>query len=252
MRMLQPVGELGDDDLEAAYAYPAERTWTRLNFVASLDGATADGTGHSDGLSSPGDKHVFALLRSLADVIVVGAGTARAEGYAPVRTHEVDTGLRERLGLAPLPPIAVVSRHLDIPAELAEPPPQVRHREPAAPTLVVTCAAAPADRLAALRDNGEVLVCGDADVDHREVREQLAARGLRRILCEGGPSLTGAMAAAGVLDEVCVTVSPLLLAGEARRMATGPVIVPALSLRLAHVVSDDDHLLLRYVRTEER
>ncbi|MBA2509027.1 MAG: dihydrofolate reductase family protein, partial [Nocardioidaceae bacterium] len=77
--MLQSAGDLTDDDLEAAYAYPSEGSWSRLNFVASLDGATADGTGRSDGLSAPGDRRVFALLRSLADVIVVGAGTARAE-----------------------------------------------------------------------------------------------------------------------------------------------------------------------------
>lgn len=246
MHMLQPTGDLADDDLEAAYAYPAERTWTRLNFVSSLDGATADASHRSDGLSSAGDRRVFALLRSLADVIVVGAGTARAEGYAPVRPHEVDSGLRARLGLAPLPPIAVVSRGLDLPPVLLPEPHAATAR-----TIVVTSEAAPADRLAAVRAHAEVLVCGGDEVDHRDVRERLAGRGLRRILCEGGPSLAGAMAAAGALDEVCLTVSPLLLAGDADRVTTGPGIVPPSLLRLRHAITDGDHLLLRYVQAEE-
>lgn len=242
--MLQSAGELTDDDLEAAYAYPSEGSWSRLNFVASLDGATADGTGRSDGLSSPGDQRVFALLRSLADVIVVGAGTARAEAYAPVRSSEVHTALRHQLGLAPLPPLAVVSSSLDLPDEL------FCGDEGAAATLVITCEGAPAAALADMRERAEVLVCGADRVDHREAREQLAGRGLRRILTEGGPGLAGALFAAGALDELCLTLSPQVLAGDARRLATGPVIDPAARLRLGHVLTDDDHLLLRYTRAE--
>ncbi len=246
MQMLQPAGVLGDDDLEATYAYPAERTWTRLNFVASVDGGTADPTGRADGLTSPGDQRVFHLLRSLADVIVVGAGTARTEGYARVRPGEVDADLRARLGLAPLPPIAVVSRSLELADDLLDGPAGT------AGTLVVTTAAAPPDRLAAVRARAEVLVCGEQAVDLGAFREQLATRGLRRILCEGGPELAGALAAARLLDELCLTVSPLLLAGGARRLAAGPPVEPPLRLRLASaLVSDADHLLLRYTRAEE-
>lgn len=242
--MLQSAGDLTDDDLEAAYAYPSEGSWSRLNFVASLDGATADGTGRSDGLSSPGDQRVFALLRSLADVIVVGAGTARAEAYAPVRPSEVDTALRHRLGLAPLPPLAVVSSSLDLPPELFS------GDEGAAATLVITCEDAPAAALTDMRRRAELLVCGRDRVDHQEAREQLAGRGLRRILTEGGPGLAGAMFAAGALDELCLTLSPQVLAGDARRLTTGPVINPAARLQLGHVLADDDHLLLRYTRAE--
>lgn len=241
MRMLQSSGELDAEDLEAAYAYPAERTWTRLNFVTSLDGSTTDARGRAGGLSSKDDQRVFHLLRSMADVVVVGAGTARAEGYERVAADEVDADLRSRLGLAPLPPIAVVSRSLDLPADLVAGP-----RE-SATTLVVTCGAAPADRLAAVREHADVLVCGDGGVDQRVLREELAGRGLRRILCEGGPTLAAAQAAAGVLDEVCLTVRPQLLAGPASRFAAGPLLDPALELRLAHAILADDDLLLRYV-----
>ncbi len=247
MQMLQPAGALGDDDLEAAYAYPAERTWTRLNFVVSADGGTTDPGGRADGLSSPGDQRVFHLLRSLADVIVVGAGTARTEGYARVRPGEVDADLRARLGLAPLPPIVVVSRSLDLPADLLQGPAGT------AGTIVATSASAPSDRVAAVRARAEVVVCGEAVVDLGALREELATRGLRRILCEGGPELAGALAAARLLDELCLTVSPLLLAGNGGRLAAGPPVDPPLRLRLASaMVADEDHLLLRYTRAEER
>ena len=243
MRMLQSSGELDDEDLEALYAYPAAQTWMRLNVVAGLDGGTADSTGLSSGLSGPGDQRVFALLRSLADVIVVGAGTARVEGYEPVLAGEVDADLRDRHGLTPLPSIAVVSRSLDIPDVLLDAPPE-------APTLVVTCSHAPADRLAALRGRADVLVCGEGSVDLVAVREQLAARGLRRILCEGGPALSGAMVRAGVLDELCLTLSPLLLGGAAQGVLTGAELQPPLTMRLASTLTDGDHLLLRYLGSD--
>jgi 5-amino-6-(5-phosphoribosylamino)uracil reductase len=241
--MLQSSGELDDEDLEAVYAYPAAQTWMRLNVVASLDGGTADSTGLSSGLSGPADQRVFALLRSLADVIVVGAGTARVEGYEPVLAGEVDGGLRDRHGLTPLPSIAVVSRSLHIPDVLLDAPPE-------APTLVVTCASAPADRLAELRGRADVLVCGQDSVDLVAVREQLAARGLRRILLEGGPALSGAMVHAGVLDELCLTLSPLLLGGAARRLLTGAELQPPVTMRLASTLTHGDHLLLRYLGSD--
>jgi len=133
-------------------------------------------------------------------VVVTGAGTARAEGYEPVRQGEVDAALRARLGLAPVPALFVVSRSLDLPDHL------LTGTEAGSPaTVVVTSGAAAAavpDRLAAVRRRAEVLVCGDAGLDPLSLREELAGRGLRRVLCEGGSELTGALAGAGALDEV--------------------------------------------------
>ena len=243
MQMLQPAGgDLDADDLEAAYAYPIERTWLRLNFVSTLDGSVADGQGHPAGLSSPSDQHVFALLRALSDVVLVGAGTARAEQYAPVRPTEVDQQLRARLGLAPLPPIAVVSSSLDVPETLLDAGPD------RARTLVLTCASAPPERAEALADRAEVVVCGDHRADPVAVREALGARGLRRILAEGGPRLAHGLFAAEVLDELCLTMSPMVVAGEAPRLVRGALLEPPLRLRLGHVLAAGDDLLLRYVR----
>lgn len=246
MRMLQAAGdELADDDLESAYAYPTERasSWLRLVFVASLDGATADASGQAAGLSSPADQRVFALMRGLADVVLVGAGTARAEQYAPVRPVEVDGEMRARLGLAPLPPIAVVSRTLDAPPSLLTEPADESGR-----TIVVTTAAAPADRRRAVAAHADVVVCGDEHVDPVSVREELGSRGLLRIQAEGGPRLSRELAAAGVLDEVCLTVSPQLRAGDSARFVAGERLDPAIRLQLVHALVADDDLLLRYVR----
>lgn len=244
MRMLQVAGdELAAEDLESAYAYPTDRSWLRLVFVASLDGATADGSGRAAGLSSGADQQVFALLRGLSDVILVGAGTARAEQYAPVLPAEVDGAMRSRLGLAPLPPIAVVSTSLDVPASLL-----AESADDSGRTIVVTTASASTDRRRALADCAEVVVCGDEHVDPVSVREELGSRGLLRVQVEGGPRLSGALAAAGVLDEVCLTVSPQLRAGQSSGFVAGPQLDPPLALQLAHTLVAGDDLLLRYVR----
>ncbi len=247
MQILQPGGgELTDDDLESAYDYPFERTWARLNFVATVDGAVTDAAGHPSGISSPADQRVFHLLRGLADVIVVGAGTARAEQYAPVRPAEVDQEMRARLGLAPLPPIAVVTGRLDIPESLL--PAGDAHARTLVVTSAAALAAAPDERRGRVADRAEVLVCGDGVVDMRTVREELAGRGLRRVLAEGGPRLAGDLVAAGVVDEVCLTVSARLMVGSGPRLTNGPELMAPLALRLAHVLGAGEELLLRYVR----
>jgi len=222
-------------DLDEAYAAPLG---VRVNMVSSVDGA-ASREGLSEGLSGPADKRVFSVLRGLADVVLVGAGTARAEGYRPVRPRPERRQRRVASGLSPVPPLAVVSAALtlDPTAELftgAE-----------ARTLVLTCESAPAGRREALAEVADVVVCGQSTVDIRAGLDSLAERGLRRVLCEGGPTLLGTLLAAGRVDEVCLTVAPLLLAGTAPRIATGPPAVPA-SARLLHVLSEDDWLFLRY------
>ena len=116
MPIISPVPDA--DGLADAYAYPDGRTWIRANFVSTVDGAARGTDGRSASISPEVDRSVFALLRSLADVILVGAGTARQEGYEPVRPDEVDAELRESLGLAPVPPIALVTASLDLPEAL--------------------------------------------------------------------------------------------------------------------------------------
>lgn len=234
-----PAGELTDDDLLAAYEVPpAPDPHVRVNFVASADGA-AWLDGRSGGLSSPADKRVFALLRDLADVVLVGAGTIRTEGYAYPDFGADRRARRRALGLAELPTFAVVSGSLDL-----DPRSRLFVDAPVR-TLIVTAATAPAARRAALDPVAEIVTAGEERVDLRAAIDALAARGLRRILSEGGPALLGGLVAAGRLDELCLTVAPLLAGPGAGRIVAGAG-HPPVSLGILRLLAEDDSLFTRY------
>ena len=271
MRLIYPgQAELAAGDLAGLYGYPdtAGQLWVRANMVASVDGA-ASLAGRSGGLSGTADRLVFNLLRALADVVLVGAGTARSEGYGPARPAEAAPWWQElRAGRTAVPPIAVVTRllTLDLSAPLITAAPAD------ARTIVITTAAAPADRRAAATGAGaDVVVAGDDAVDMRAAVGALAGLGHWRLLTEGGPRLLGELAGNGLLDELCLTVSPVLAGGTAGRIldAAGASVAGAGAgaqvlagadpggqpspgslgqLTLGHVVADDGYLLCRYQR----
>jgi riboflavin biosynthesis pyrimidine reductase len=231
---------LTDDDIAGLYGYPVERTWVRANFVSTLDGAVQGSDDRAASISDSADRRVFALLRSLCDVVVVGAGTARAEGYGPVLAHEVDAELRGRQGLAAVPSIAVVSRTLDVSDDLL--------RGGLARTLVFTTATAPARRVKEARAVAEVVEAGDETIDPATVVDELTARGFRRILLEGGPQLMRAFVAAGRCDELCVTISALLVGGDRHRLLRGGAVEPPEALQLRHLLEEDGTLFCRYTK----
>jgi len=242
MRALVP--SLADDvDVHAFYA----ADWLtggglRVNFVASVDGAaTADGA--SRGLQTPGDNRIFAALRDLADVVLVGAGTVRTEGYAAIAVSERRRALRAEYGLRATLPTAVVSRslRLDPAADLfVSVPGEAR-------TIVLTCAAGDPAVRAQLERVADVVVCGEQSVDLAAAREALAERGRTRILCEGGPMLFADLARAGVVDELCLSVSPLLAGPGARRIVAGdPWGDGPRQLILTGLLEEDGALFYRY------
>jgi riboflavin biosynthesis pyrimidine reductase len=240
MRVLSAVGsgEVDDAELARLYAYPRAR-WLRANFVTSADGAGFLDD-RSEGLSSDDDRRLFGLLRVLADVILVGAGTARTERYKPARRREALAAFRA--GRPPTPPIALVSRtlNLDLDSPLfAAAPADAR-------TIVITCEAAPAARRASVAAAADVIVAGGEAVDPKEAVAALAARGLSRVICEGGPHLLAHVAAAGLLDELCLTISPLLAGPGPHRITAGAPFPPQ-PMRLAHVLEGDGFLFCRYV-----
>lgn len=238
MRLIHP--ESSDEvDLARAYAYP-EGPCLRINMVASADGGTWL-KGLSGRLSGRGDRQVFWVLRGLADVIVAGAATVRAEGYGPVRPRPSWPALRQ--GRPAVPPVAVISRGLDL--DLSGP--LFTEAEPGARTIVITCEASPGQRREQAAECAEVIVAGGERVDPALALRELAERGLSRVLCEGGAQTNARLAAAGVVDELCLTVSPLLIGGDAARVLNGPSSFTR--LRLAHVLEDEGFLFTRYVRS---
>jgi riboflavin biosynthesis pyrimidine reductase len=215
--------------------------------VGSLDGAAAVG-GLSGGLSSAGDRRVFWMLRGLADVILVGAGTARAEGYRPTRSNDAWAALGLRAGRPGAPPLALVTRSLSL--DPASPP--IAAAPAGARTLVITCESAPADRRMALSKVADVIVAGGDAVDLGAALTALADRGLSRVLCEGGPGLLADITTARLLSELCLTLSPVLAGPDAVRVLGRPGAAPgtrfpARSLRLAHLLEEDGVLFGRYL-----
>ena len=241
-----PARPLDDDELRALYAYPADlrSPWVRVIFVSSLDGAVAV-EGRSGGLGTPSDKKVFGLLRGLADVIVVGAGTARGENYGGARTSAALRERRLEAGLSEVPPVAVVTAtcHLDPGCRL--------FTDTTVAPVVLTCETAPGTRRRSLAAAGaDVRVIAEQSIDGHAVRDTLAAAGWTRALCEGGPRLFGQLIADGVVDDLCLTLAPLLAAGPEGRIATAPQ-TAVTSMRPAHVLADDDGTVLtRWIRGE--
>ncbi|MEV4557414.1 pyrimidine reductase family protein [Kitasatospora sp. NPDC049285] len=227
--------------LAQAYAYPEQGSWLRANMVTSLDGA-ARLDGLSEGLSSEADKRIFGVLRALCDVVLVGAETVRAEGYRPGRARKDFAERRAAAGQAPAPVIAVVTRslRLDLDAPL--------FTEPLVPTVVVTVEDAPAGRLAQAARRAEVITAGTGSVDLALAVAALTERGWRRQLTEGGPHLLGQLAAAGLLDELCLSVAPLVTAGDSPRIVNGPQIPDAQRMRLVSLIEEKGFLFTRYLR----
>lgn len=243
MRQIYPPGADGQPpDLAALYAYPAglDRAWVRANMIESADGAAEVG-GRSGGLSGPADREVFGLLRTLADVILVGAGTARAERYRPARVPPRWAALRA--GRPATPPIAVLTRQLDLDLDS----PLLTAAPGDARTIVITTGSAPAQARQQAGQHAEVIVAGDRHADLGAAITALAGRGHRRVLAEGGPRLLGQLAAAGLLDELCVTVSPVLASGTAGRIVQGTTQAGLPRLALAHVLEDEGFLFCRYL-----
>lgn len=237
-----PAGDaspLDDDALAEAYAHTGPHG-VRVNFVSSVDGAvTVDGL--SAGLSGPGDKRVFAILRMLCDGLLVGAGTLRNEGYHAVRLDERRRAWRTERGLSPYPGLVVVSRSLAL-----DPGQDAFAAAPVRP-IVLTCAAAPAAGRAALSTVADVVDAGEDAVDFGVAVRLLRERGLHHLLSEGGPRVLGELTAADLVDELCLTVSALLAGPGAGRITAGPASAPR-ALSLCHALAAGDMLMLRYAR----
>ena len=232
---------LSDEQLLASYSV-ADRSlpWLRAIFVSSIDGA-ATHEGRSGGLGTDADRRVFDLLRRLADVIVVGAGTVRQEGYRNLALDDEAVAWRTANGLSAQPRFAIVSASLRLePSDFAG---------YATRPFVVTTESAPIQARGRIEDVAEVIVAGATAVDTVELKHALAVRGFPQLHSEGGPTLFATMIAEGVVDELCLTLSPRLEGGSARRIVDAAEATPR-DMALAQALSGaDGTLLLRYVRS---
>jgi riboflavin biosynthesis pyrimidine reductase len=240
-------GALSDEQIADAYAIEDRSgLHLRANFVTSLDGAV-EVDGISKQLSTPDDQLVFSLLRMLADVVLVGAGTVRVEGYRGLRLKESRQQWRREHGLAENPRLVLVT------SRLALDPALPALADSAVRPLVITHEAAPTERHSALREVADVVAFGAEAVDLPAALAHLADLGLPQVLCEGGPHLLGALTEADLVDEFCLSVAPLLAGPGASRITAGLAGAgsPSRWMQLRSVLeSDDGTLLLRYLRAE--
>jgi riboflavin biosynthesis pyrimidine reductase len=226
---------------ELVQRYPRlPRPTLRVNFISSLDGAvTVDG--RSGGLGGPPDKQVFTTLRMVCDALVVASGTVRTEKYDALRLDPTGRAWRRAQGLAEFPLMVIVSGTLNLdPAQLVFADAPVR-------PIVYTHAAAPSPRREALATVADIVTVGDDAVDLRAAVADLHGREATQLLCEGGPRLFGGLIEADLVDELCLTLSPVLVGGDAGRIAHGAA-APPRGMHLEQTLTGGDMLLLRYTR----
>ncbi len=226
------------DDVDPYEAYRADGPLLRANMVVSADGAATAADGRTGGLGSAGDLRVFLVLRALADAVLVGAATVVVEGYGPHRLRPDLAERRAAEGRHEPAAIVVVTASLDLDFD------SPLFTDARTPTVVLTCAASPPQRLQAARRRARVLVAGDERVDLAAGLAALRRLGMTRLLCEGGPLLLGSLLSAGLVDELCLTLAPKLVGARPPRLVrdlAGPV-----ALGLSALYEHDSELYLRY------
>jgi riboflavin biosynthesis pyrimidine reductase len=230
-----------EDPCDLAGLYADAPHGVRANMIFSADGAAAF-QGRAGTLSCPADQNLLRDLRAFADVVLVGAGTARAEQYGPARFTAAQQALRGAgRGFAP-PPIAVVSQTGHLPPTLFV--------EAASTPILVTSASAARTHSLNSDHRWRLLVAGEDTVDVDVAIKQLRGLGMQRILCEGGPTLLDQLIDADVVDEICVTIAPLLAGSQPVGHRTpSRQSVPA-SMELRHALLCDAYVFLRYRRAK--
>jgi riboflavin biosynthesis pyrimidine reductase len=234
----------------------ASRPWIALGMVASVDGAAAV-DGRTQRLGGEADHVAFRALRDAADVVLVGATTVRAERYGPGVPDVSRQRRRAAKGLAPTPRMVVVSASADLPEDLPLLGPREAGTPP--PVLLVPVRPDPAAeaRLARLEGRLEVRRAGGTDLRGQDIVRALEDLGARGVLCEGGPSLAGLLLGEDLIDEVFLTIAPVVALGDGPRIATAPRAAAAGddALREMELVEAWEHrseLLLRYRRSGSR
>jgi riboflavin biosynthesis pyrimidine reductase len=239
MRQLMPLCReiSGPADLETFYQLPPRLEHLRANFVATLDGVV-EVSGRSGPLGNDADRAAFMAMRAVADVVMAGAGTVRAERYGPVRLDEGARGRRLGRDQPDLPPLAIVTARGDL-----DPKSRVfsgDHR----PIILTTQSVV--ERRRDVAEVADVIVCGDAFVDLRRARQELSARGLHRVLCEGGPELFRSLLNNDLVDELCLSLAPMLAGSEHRHLTAEAPLPQLAEFRLEGLIEGEGILMGRY------
>ena len=214
----------------------AQAPYVLVNMIATLDGRAAlDGSTRA--LGGPADLEMLLELRVLADAVLVGTGTLRAEGYGRLVRSAERRARRSAQGLAADPPTVLISRELDLPWKAA------LFSAPEQPVLIYTRAR----QVTAPPTEAPVEVVVLDALEPRAVLADLRRRGIAVLLCEGGPTLNAWLLAAGGIDELFLTLTALLSGDpDEPTILGGPALVPPMGARLEWILRHGDDLFLRY------
>lgn len=248
MRQLLPITKEAIDPLDvyptAERPPPGHRPWLMMNMIASADGAI-ELDGVSGGLGGPADRLVFRAIRATADWILVAAGTVRAERYGPPRLPSDARAMRVAQGRPPDPRLAVVTGRLDLDVDLplfAEVSPDEDR------PLIITGSSAPPERVEMLSDVADLVVVDGARPSPAAVLDELHRRAAAVVLAEGGPSFNGQLASHGLIDELCLSISPVVVGGPSSRIIRDSEALEPADMTLDHLLEQDGFLFARYVR----
>jgi riboflavin biosynthesis pyrimidine reductase len=234
------VVELPDSPagLDAYYADAPDGI--RANMVTTVDGAGAF-AGRTKAISTDADQMLLGYLRRQADAVLVGATTIHAESYGPVHLPDEARTQRVRAGYAATPPLVVVTAHakLSLTSKIFAGD---------GPRPIVATLRASADAATELRDVADIVVVGDDVIEPARIIAELRERGLRRVLCEGGPFLLSTLIENDLVDDMCLTLSPYLAGSQPTTPQPASARETPTRLRLRHVLTHDDLLYLRYSR----
>lgn len=219
---------------------PRHECWVTGHMVAGLDG-TAAIDGKVGALSTEVDQDLFRRMRQIADVVLVGAETVRREGYGLVRLSDEAKAARQQLGKPPTPAVAVVSGSLELNWKL-----KLFSKAPAhAKTMIITSESADPTRVTEAKQYTDVITAGADRVEPAAALQALADRGHQVVLCEGGPTLLGEFVAADRLDELCLSISPIM-GGDNLPVGVIPEGTGITTFELRSIMSEADTLFLRY------
>jgi riboflavin biosynthesis pyrimidine reductase len=243
-RALGPIDDADLIDL-CRHPVPSDRAWLRTSFVMSLDGSAQGPDGRSGSINTPSDHRIFALHRAMADAVLVGASTVRNEGYRAIDLQPWQLELRQSEGLAPYPMLVIISASAAINPSIAQPA-----EGEGGPVMIITIPGKSTDELEPLRSAGiRVVETPGPTVDLAQVVDQLAGAGWPRLLCEGGPHLHHDLLAAGLVDELSLTMAPVVVGGQGLRTTSGEFFSAPGQFILQHAIyAEDDALFTSYRR----
>jgi riboflavin biosynthesis pyrimidine reductase len=246
------IGTMSPAGVADAHGWPTDGLWVRALMLATADGAAAADSGLSGEISSAGDRLLFATIRGMADVILVGAQTIRQEGYSPIKPRPELVGRRIEAEQEPVPRVAIITKSGQLNVETP------LFTESVEPPIIFVPESIDEQTRVRLSQAAEVVALGSDSVSLDRALKYLSSIGLKRVVCEGGPTLLGALAAEALVDEICLTITPLLSGGSygegetIPRILGGPVLPRTPQrMRLVHVLEDSGTLFLRYVLDDE-